>query len=268
MSLFQQYIAEGKEHRVDQIAKRGDINDVIFISFDCETTGLHTYMGANRNLRQTLSFSLKKELENYFKNNGMHPNDIKGRVSDFKPSGDVEFAEIAGLAFDINGKDKGEFHQYVLFDEKKTFPKIMRLISWSDEKRQLALKEQTQILDQFEAFLNKFDPKNTFIIAHNAAFDLSLVVSIGKKFNHSIANTIRKFRFIDTKKTTKIREVIKDVLPIKEYIKKDGTTGSRESNTQEALAKALGVENKNPHEAIGDVKALKEMFLKLVNSLR
>lgn len=268
MSLFEYYLAEGKEYRVDQIAKRGDLKEVTFIGFDTETTGLHTYMGANRNLRQQLSFSLKKELENYFKNNGMHPNDIKGRVGDFKPTSDVEFAEIAGLAFDINGNDKGQFHQYVLFDEKKTFPKIMRLISWSDEKRKLALKEQTQILDQFEAFLNKFDPKNTFIIAHNAAFDLSLVVSIGKKFNHSIANTIRKFRFIDTKKTTKIREIIKNVLPTKEYIRKDGSKGERESNTQEALIKALGIENKNPHEAIGDVKALKEMFLKLVDSLR
>lgn len=268
MSLFQQYLAEGKEHRVDQIAKRGDIKEVIFIGFDCETTGLHTYMGQSRNLRQQLSFPLKKELETYFKQNGMHPNDIKGRVSDFRPAADVELAEIAAMAFTIDGKDLGQMHEYVLFDETKTFPKIMKLISWSAEKKEKALKEQKEALDTLENFLNKFDPKNTFIIAHNAAFDLSLIVSIGKKFNHSVASTIRKFRFIDTKKTTKIREIVKNVLPTKEYIKKDGSKGERESNTQEALAKALGIENKKAHTAIEDVRALKEMFLKLVKMVK
>lgn len=266
--LFNYYINEAKEWRVDQIAKRGDIKEVIFIGLDCETTGLHTYMGQPRSLRQQLSFPLKKELETYFKQNGMHPNDIKDRVNDFRPEADVELAEIAAMAFTIDGKDLGQIHKYVLFDETKTFPKIMKLISWSAEKKEKALKEQKEALDALENFLNKFDPKNTFIIAHNAAFDLSLIVSIGKKFNHSIASTIRKFRFIDTKKTTKIREIVKNVLPTKEYIKKDGSKGERESNSQEALTKALGIENKNPHEAIGDVKALKEMFLKLVDLLR
>lgn len=288
---------EGKMLRLDQMFKRGDLDSRTFIVFDTETTGLFNYERGSRNntVKQVLSPSVKKSLMEYFtkdaennkaeaiaidkktalfKNENTRRNEFDAKtkqryaskkVSEIEKKIDtfVQLTEIAAVAIDVKGNHKGKFHEYVKFDKNKVTDSILKLIHWGDEKD--VNSEQIKIvLQKFFMFIKKYD--NPILLAHNAAFDAALITRLAKFHGlKDLFNLMKTITIVDSRRNTKLREVLKDVLPYKTFATGKGKTGTRtiEDNKQASIIKALNITNDAAHTAIEDVNALSKAVLKL-----
>lgn len=264
--MIKQMLSEATEKRIDQIADRGDFNDLKFLAFDTETTGLHYYQGKVRSLNLKLPSVVSKELDEFyaqqFKVDKKEAHAVTRNLH--SPDAELQLAEIAAVVFDVKGNEIDRFHEYITFDENTASEKVMRLIHWNDEKKK-AGKDPARVLKSFSSFLKKHD--KAIILAHNAPYDVSIITGLAKKFKILDLVSYIKSKstvIVDTRKTTKLREVIKDILPTK-----TNTYGKvREDNVQGSIIKSLGIENKAAHTAIEDVLSLKNMFLKLIDLYR
>lgn len=260
---------ESREIRVDKLGKRKDLDDLVFISLDCESTGLHKYTGSERSLNLQFDFNTRKSFlasfEKQVEKEGKitDPKKIKSEAfrrfnSLKKRKPDIQLAEIAAIAFKFNGEELGRFHQFIKFDKNDTAPFILDLIHWDSHKDSNSIHSETALIS-LDKFLKRFP--NAIILAHNAPYDLSLIVGIAKKLKlTSLVSTIKSRRFIDTRKTTKIREFFRSLLPFK--LSKQGN--KIEDNSLNSLIKSFAIKNEEAHTAISDVITLKKLFIKLV----
>lgn len=264
--MIKKLLHEATERRIDQIAKRGDLNDLKFLAFDSETTGLHYYQGKYRSLRLKLPESIRKELDSFyaqqFKTDKASAHQLTAHFH--SPNAKLQLAELAAVVFDISGNVIDEFHQYVTFDESMASDKVMRLIHWNDNKKSVA-RNPYDVMKDFHRFLKKHE--GSIILAHNAPYDVSIIMAIAKRFKILDLVSYLKSKstvIVDTRKTTKVRELLKDILPTKT----NATGKVREDNVQGSIIKALGIENKEAHTAIEDVRSLMKMFIKLVKAYK
>lgn len=262
--MIKQFLhAEATEKRIDQVALRGDLANLKFLAFDSETTGLHYYQGKFRSLKLKLPVQAMKELDEFYSQKfKIDKKEAHALTSHFhSPNAKLQLAELAAVVFDASGKEIDRFHEYVSFDESMASEKVMRLIHWSDDK-QSAAKDPYKVLKSFQAFLKKHE--GAIILAHNAPYDVSIITALAKRFKILDLVSYIKSKstvIVDTRKTTKLRELVRDILPTKT----NAFGKVREDNVQGSIIKALGIENKEAHTAIEDVLSLKEMFLKLIN---
>ena len=262
MKNFLSFISESKELRVDQIGKK-NLNNITFIAFDTETTGLHRYQGKHKSLKLVFP-KIRENLIKYYKDaENLSTDDAKGKAYEILKKVEVELqlAEIAAIAFTLDGTEKDRFHKYVRFDKSGITERVYRLIQW-DYKKTRASNSPETVLKEFGEFISK--QNNPMLIAHNAPFDLSLVKRLAVKHGaNNTAQVLRNTKFIDTRKTTKLREIFPDLFPWRETEK-----GRREVNSQKDLIAAFNITNNAAHTALEDVTALKKLFLKLYELAR
>lgn len=259
---------EGKEIRVTQLASRDDLNNITFIALDLESTGIHTYTKdkSKRSLNVQFWDKQQKETKEYLQKQGKTPEEIFKTINDLKRKSKemkVEIAEIAAIAFKYNKGTAAiikKFHTYVKFSE--AMPQIYEMISWNQEKEKKAIERKSS-LEMFGKWLNSF-PNPRMIIAHNAPYDISLLLQWAKEDSVSdLSSEIKKIPFIDTKKTSEIRKVFTGLLPKKE-IEVRGEKKTIENNTLKDLIGAFAIKNEKAHTAIEDTQALVKLFSKLL----
>jgi len=268
--MIKKILNEATEKRIDQIASRGDLENLKFLAFDSETTGLHYYQGKYRSLRLKLSEPIKKELDDFYAQKFHTDKKAAHQLTAHfhSPHAKLQLAELAAIVFDINGTVIDEFHQYVAFDESMASDKVMRLIHWNDDKKNVARKPY-DVMKDFHRFMRKHE--GAIMLAHNAPYDMSIIMALSKRFKILDLVTYLKNKstvIVDTRKTTKVRELLKDILPTKTKVDKDGNEKTREDNVQGSIIKALGIENKEAHTAIEDVRSLMKMFIKIVKEYK
>lgn len=259
---------ESKELRVDQLAKKKNLDDLIFIAYDTETTGLHSYQGPERSLKIKFDNRNKKTVidsfieqikkEGAIKDQKQIDSEAYRRYNSIKKQQpEIELAEIAALAFKANGEELGRFHQFVKFTKETTTPFIFKLINWTNEKEEASIHVETALIS-FDKWLKKWS--KAIIIAHNLPYDQSLLIGLSKKHHvSSLVSNLKSRQQIDTRKTTKIREFFKGLLPTVVY---KGET--KEVNALNKLIDSFGIKNETAHTAISDVIVLKKLFLKLL----
>ena len=268
--MIKKILNEATEKRMDQIAKRGDLDSLKFLAFDSETTGLHYYQGKYRSLRIKLPEPIKKELDDFYAQKFHTDKKAAHQLTAHfhSPYAKLQLAELAAVVFDINGNVIDEFHQYVAFDESMASDKVMRLIHWNDDKKNVARKPYDVIKD-FHRFMRKHE--GAIILAHNAPYDMSILMALAKRFKILDLVTYLKNKatvIVDTRKTTKVRELLKDLLPTKTSTDKEGKERVREDNVQGSIIKSLGIDNPAAHTAIEDVRSLMKMFIKIVKEYK
>lgn len=261
-------INESKELRVDQLGPRKDIDKLVFIAYDTETTGLHSYQGPERSLKIKFDYKNRKTMIDSFVDQIKKENKLQDKKaidseayrryhSLKKKEPEIELAEIAAIAFKADGEELGRFHQFVKFTKETTSPFIFKFIGWSDEKDSKSIHPETALIS-FDKWLKKWP--NAILIAHNLPFDQSLLVGLAKKHGvTTLASNLKSRNQIDTRKTTKIREFFKGLLPTTIYKGK-----TQEVNNLNKLIDAFGIKNETAHTAISDVVTLKKLFLKLL----
>lgn len=288
---------EKKSLRLDEMFNRKDLDKKIFIIFDTETSGLFRMErgSKNKSLKQILPPQIKKELMKFFMDN-IPENDIpkaiaidkkisyflkekdrrnemdyktKQRYAMFKikeierkSKDKVQLAEIAAIAINMNGDILGQFHSYVKIDKTRIAEDLLRMIHWNDEKDSSGI-EVTKVLHDFASFISKYN--GAILIAHNAPFDAALLSRLSRDHGvNSLFTLIKSSQIVDSRRNTKIREVLKN-LPTQTFNVGRGGSGKKtiEDNKLVNLQKHLNVVNSAQHSALGDVKALKDVILKL-----
>lgn len=263
---------EAKEIRIDQLARKGNLTDNIYIAFDLESTGIHKYTGNQRSLEITLDYRMRQQMIDGYadeikkKNPDITKKDLNAQaykkykeLMSKKPV--VQIAEVAAIVFNADGKILGKFHQYVKFDKNLCSPNILKLISRNKTKEAKA-KEPSVVLSSFSNFLSRFP--DAILIAHNYPYDGSLLVNTAKALKiNSLVSKMKNVRFIDTRKQNKIRDYFKGLFAQAKYTNKKGDTF--EDNSLAATVKALYLTNAKAHTAIEDTKVLMKAFLKLLS---
>lgn len=288
---------EKKSLRLDEMFNRKDLDSKTFIIFDCETSGLFQMERGSKNnsLKTTLPPQIKKELIKFFMDNISEEEKPKAialdkKISYFLKEKDrrnefdyktkqrfasskikeierkikdkVQLAEIAAIVINIKGKILDQFHSYVKIDKTRITEDLLRMIHWNDKKDSSGI-EVTKVLQDFASFLSKHN--GALLIAHNAPFDAALLTRLARDLGvNSLFTLLKSSQIVDSRRNTKIREVLKN-LPTQTFNVGKGGVGKRtiEDNKLVSLQKHLNVTNKSQHSAIGDVKALKDVILKL-----
>lgn len=288
---------EKKSLRLDEMFNRKDLDKKVFIIFDTETSGLFKYErgSKNKSLKQVLPPQIKKELMTFFMNNISEKDEkraiaIDKKISYFLKEKDrrneldyktkqrfamfkikeierkikdkVQLAEIAAIAININGDILGQFHSYVKIDKTRITEDLLRMIHWNDEKDLNGI-EIKKVLQDFASFISKYN--GAILIAHNAPFDAALLTRLSRDFGvNSLFTLLKSSQIVDSRRNTKIREVLTN-LPTRTFKVGRGAGGDKtiEDNKLVTLQKHLNVVNSAQHSALGDVKALKEVILKL-----
>lgn len=293
---------EKKSLRLDEMFNRKDLDTKTFIIFDTETSGLFNYSrgSKNKNLKQQLPPQIKKELQKFFMDNIPESEIPKALAIDKKISyflkekdrrnemdyktrqryaalkireierkikDKVQLAEIAAIAINIEGKILDQFHSYVKIDKTRIREDLLKMIHWNDEKDSSGIKVK-KVLQDFASFLSKHN--GAILIAHNAPFDAALLTRLSRDLGvNSLFAIMKSSQIVDSRRNTKIREVLKG-LPTQTFKVGRGGLGGRtiEDNKLVNLQKHLNVVNSAQHSAIGDVKALKDVILKLFEMYR
>ena len=147
-------------------------------------------------------------------------------------------------------------------DKTKITEDLLRMIHWNDEKDSSGI-EVKKVLHDFASFISKYN--GAILIAHNAPFDAALLSRLSRDHGvNSLFTLIKSSQIVDSRRNTKIREVLK-YLPTQTFNVGRGGSGKKtiEDNKLVNLQKHLNVVNSAQHSALGDVKALKDVILKL-----
>lgn len=155
--------------------------------------------------------------------------------------------EIGAIKFNKDGIKKEKFNSLIKIPIQLN-PIITELTGIKDEDLYSNGKEITSVLDDF---LNFIETRKTFLIAHNANFDIKFIN------NHLVKNNRKQ-----------LANKVIDTLKLAKYVFPNLNEEKKEQYRQIALAERFGIKIEQAHRALDDARVCMEIFNYLVKYLK